>query len=329
MIFQAIKSLHRLWNAYWFAPGRAENLALTRIASCLFITVFAVPPLKSTVLLIEVNPEFLTPRPIISLLSVILGSDLIHSTEFWVFLHWITVIAGILSTVGLFTRLSVGTFAIGFLSLVSHFWSYGELHHPRIAACWFLIILAFSRCSDCLSVDCWLKNRSTKSQIRSESKNDDGMYTWPVRLILASIAFAYFHSGLWKIFYQGGIDWINGYTLRFYLLAKDFEWGPALFISQSLLLCSIISIIAIAFELFFPLAIIFPKKAKWFILLAALFHLGNWILRKENPLFLLYPLVCIGSLGLFSAKKAQAIKTSTVNLGKDIMTIPRSKKIEG
>ena len=48
---------------------------------------------------------------------------------------------------------------------------------------------------------------------------------WPLRLIQILFALVYFDAGLSKL-HASGLDWVNGYTLQYYL-ATDAIWTSA------------------------------------------------------------------------------------------------------
>lgn len=284
-VWQAATRASKLWNNYWFPYRVGIHLALTRIVGCALILLFAMPPIKWTASLLTANDEFVDPCPLIEAFEWVAGANIVHRFTTWQVIHTAAVVSGIMAIVGVFTRISVAIYALCYLLLISHLWSYGEIHHPEVVPCWFLLILSFSRCGDRLSLDAlWFGDAKQKSQ-------EFIYYEWPIKLLLVSVAWGYWYSGAWKLFYQGGIEWMNGHTLKFYMLTKGVD-SPGLWISQNLLLCVVLSVITIAFELLSPLVLIVPRcYVKYWLAIAFSFHLGNTLLRQENPMFLLWPLL--------------------------------------
>ncbi|WP_018971052.1 HTTM domain-containing protein [Rubritalea marina] len=290
-------SIKRLWDCIWFQGQNAYDLGIARALGCLLILMFALPPLELTIALDAVNGTASTERPAVFLLRMLVGDYATHSS-IWLSVHWITVISGIFSVLGLGTKVSIRIFAIGYLLLVSHMWSFGELHHPRIAPVWFLLVLFFAPCGDCFSLDAFIRNRGANSskQLLSEPQS----YAWAGNLFLALIAYAYSYSGLWKLLYQGGVEWMNGLTSRYYLFVDDVSYMCSpdrnsiyYWLYDSLPALRLTGIVTIAFEVFFPIALFFRPLRMPFLFIAFAFHAGNYALRGENGIFLLYPILAM------------------------------------
>ena len=289
------EKVSRLWNRTWYEGQSSFDLGVARALGCLLILAFALPPLHLTLALDLKSGAAVTPRPALSLVAFILG-DVVTTTGFWLFVHWSTVMAGALAVLGWRSRFSVPAFAFGFLLLVSHMWSFGELHHPRIAPIWFLLLLALSPCGRRFSLDA--VRRKKDRSVQPEGGSDCSGSAWVGNLFFAMIAYAYSYSGLWKVLVQGGAEWMNGLTARFYLFVPDIEKmcsqdrsGSYYVLYDSLLLLKLSSVGTIIFEVLFPLGL-FVRQLRWpFVGAAFLFHLGNYGLRGENGIFLLYPVL--------------------------------------
>ena len=112
---------------------------------------------------------------------------------------------------------------------------------------------------------------------------------WALRLIQLMIAIAYFLAGLEKILI-GGFEWFSPLTLQTYLQMHHTYGG--LWLAQFPILCSLLAILAVGFELFFPLGIIFPKLLVFILLGGIAFHLSTYFLLNAgglvSPWWLLY-----------------------------------------
>lgn len=269
-----------------FRPQSPKNIALLRITLPLVILIFSLPPIRWLLNLALVNETFINPPLIIELFSTLLGNEILLKASTIKLLYLITIISGTLSILGFFSKYSIPIMAFCYTFIVAYMWSFGEIHHPRTILCWFLIILAIAgKSSDVLSLD-------AKFGITKINKNFE-VYGWPNTVIMISLASAYCFSGLWKLFYQGGIEWLNGYTLQYYIVSKEENIFTDFLIDKRLILI-ILSIFSVFLEILFPLAIFLKNHAKWFLIAAFFFHLGNFILRGENGIFILWPITAIG-----------------------------------
>ena len=286
-------TIKRHWGSTWFSGQSAFDLGVARAVGCLLILLFALPPWDLTISLDEVNGSPSTERPALFILRMLVG-DFSSSSQLWASVHWICIISGIVAMLGYRTMTSLRIFAITYLLLVSHMWSFGELHHPRIAPVWFLLVLFFTPCGHRFSIDAII--RKNKVHRSSEQLLSPKEYAWPGNLFLALIAYSYSYSAIWKLGYQGGIEWMNGLTTRFYLFIGDVEFMTSTernslyyWIYDSLPALRFAGIMTIAFELFFPLSLFVRSLRLPFLFIAFAFHLGNYALRGENGIFLLYP----------------------------------------
>lgn len=282
------KKVVSLINSILFPVQGPEVIAFLRIIMGSLILIFAAPPLEWLLGFQQNYASLVDPPLLIKVFANILGDNILMSSSFIRIIYYFMILTGIGTILGLFHKFSSVGFAFCFTFLVAYMWSFGEVHHPRSVLCWFLIIIALSRSSDVYSLDSyfgWTK----------EVKSESGLYGWPNSMILIMVSSAYCFSGAWKIFYQGGLTWMNGYTMQFYLVTMGMN-DIAAFIIQYRWLCIFLSIFAVGLELFFPVIIFYRKAIVWFLAGAFLFHLGNTVVRAENPLFLLWPLTCLGAI---------------------------------
>lgn len=274
------------FNKILFTQQNPYQLALLRVITISLILLFSIPPLKWYLTLSLTNDSFIEPNFLIQFFQYLFGQNILLSGTFIRVIYFSVIITGIFSVLGLFSRISIPLFSIFYTFLVAYLWSFGEVRHPRSVLCWFLIILALSqRSADAYSVDAYFGITSFK--------NSHWKYGWPNSMLIISLSSAYCFSGLWKLFYQGGVEWLNGYTLQYYLVSKGENFFTHFLINKKWLLI-VLSYITIALEIFFPICLFFRKKSKYFLLAAFCFHLGNYILRGENPIFLLWPFIAIG-----------------------------------
>jgi len=109
--------------------------------------------------------------------------------------------------------------------------------------------------------------------------------SWPLLLIQCMFALIYFSATKHKLL-TGGIDWVNGFTMQYYLIQDGLRWGKELgvFLGQHHILCVILSWFTIIFEGTFFLVLFFPALAILYVLLGFALHMGIYI-TMNAPFF--------------------------------------------
>lgn len=198
----------------------------------------------------------------------------------------------LLSSAGLFTRLSTGVAFLLGAYLLSLDWCYGNTAHTRHLVVLCLGIMAFSRCSQHLSLDRWLG--------LSRSEGDE---TWCLRLCQLCWSLMFFNAGISKL-RNGGLDFLSGANFQSILLATQ-EWyarDPNSFsdgLRQAVLsnqaLAGFLSVAGVLAELAAPLALV--VSGPWRALIVggnAVLQLGAYLLfylvefRKMSPTYLFW-----------------------------------------
>lgn len=108
---------------------------------------------------------------------------------------------------------------------------------------------------------------------------------WEIILVKVLIVQMYLSSALQKLKYSG-LAWCNGKTLQAYLMESYLynDNKNAIYISQKLWLCSLLSWFSLVFELSIILMLFLPSLTYVFLLLGILFHLGTKITMQINYL---------------------------------------------
>lgn len=268
------------------ASQSPESLAILRIVLSSLILVFSVPPIQWILNLATVNETFIKPNLIIEVFQFLLGDGILLSLSFIKVIYFLILISGLFTVIGLFSKYSIPLIAFLYTFIIAYMWSFGEVHHPRSVLCWFFIIMALSkRSADAYSLDAYFGLQKPQNYLWK--------YSWPSAILMIALSSAYCFSGLWKIFYQGGVEWLNGYTLQYYIVSKGENFLTKFIIGKSWLLITL-SYFSIILEILFPLAVFFKKYSKWFLIAAFFFHLGNYFMRGENGIFIIWPLIAIG-----------------------------------
>lgn len=269
------------WKSYWFNPAPLIDLAIVRITavSCQLLWVHAgrLSGLSKTS---ELPDGMYNPLPILHLLIWPFGWEYRPSLDELSMLWWITLLTGVFSLIGLISNLSLAIFAIGSLFLQAYVYSFGELHHPEAVMMITLAVLALSPAGKCLSVDSMFRRKLfSKPALNTPLRNllyEESIYAgWPIRLIQWIFVLMYLSAFLSKMS-TSGLDWINGYTLQYYLLQDGLRWDSplAIWFAQHHTLVFFTQWIIIIFQLTFALAVIFPPLRWIYVPLGLSMHLG-------------------------------------------------------
>jgi uncharacterized membrane protein YphA (DoxX/SURF4 family) len=272
------------WNAYWFPTTTTRNLALCRIVAIAAQLFWFFPSLPKQINLLEKNSQFIEPQLFIRSIAAILPRDVFFTPSTFTALYWITVVAGILALVGLFTRVSIFVFALGTWIFVAHLYSYADYHHPEAVFAIFLMVLAFAPSGASLSLDARLRRHRSRGKGAEEPGSTD-MASWPLKLAHVLLALTYFSTGITKVIF-GGPAWVNGYTLQSYLFADGIRRGLplGLWMAQHHTLCVLLSVFTVLFELFFFVSLVLPRTAPFFFVNGILFQIGLF-LAAGHPFF--------------------------------------------
>jgi uncharacterized membrane protein YphA (DoxX/SURF4 family) len=288
--------LQRLHH-HWFAPAPLEDLALVRIALAgMQVALLLVPHLAVQVgACLGCNPDYqaalaafpdreFTPLPALKVLLLPLGwgarpdISLLHAT--WI----VTTAAGVLALVGLFTRPSLLVLAAGSTLLVAHAYSYRERHHPEALLTIMLWTLALAPSGARRSLD-YLRARRTHrrrtGQPMPTPPADSPHARWPLRLGQWLFVLMYFSAGTAKLL-NGGLQWLNGYTLAYYIGDNALERGSALgvWLAQHVGIVQLMSFAALTFELGFAAVLLWPRLTPVFVLAGVGLHTGIYVLQR-------------------------------------------------
>ena len=280
----------RALDRHFFAPARLSDLALLRIV-CVGGALLAFPPLWAVLHYAQVDPSQFVPLPALKVLMLPLGGWGIRPDA--MFLHAVrvgTLVVGVTALVGLYTRPSLFLFTAGYALLTAHFYAFGVVHHTEAIPIIVLSLLTVSPSGAALSVDALLGRlrvaaERRRFEPRPATPAESSFARWPLRNTQWLLAMAYLSAGLSKLV-NGGLAWFNGYTLVYYAANDGLQWGaplaPALVGHPAV--ASLFSIGAVALELTFWLAIVFPRLVPLFVLGGTAMHLSIYFVQKA-PFF--------------------------------------------
>ncbi|UCF32885.1 MAG: HTTM domain-containing protein [Phycisphaerales bacterium] len=285
----------RRWESFWFPEASPLRLAICRLIMVGSQLVLFREPLGEHLMLTTGNEGFHQPQAMIRALGAVFSEAAIRAPQTLTTVYWVTIVAGVTTFLGLFTRLSAFVFAVGNWFLVAHRYSYGEKHHPEAIFCIFLLLLAFSPSGRCLSLDSWLRRSRVDAGGRPLWGVNARLTTaiWPLLIVQVLLALAYFCAGVCKL-YESGPAWMNGYTLQQHIFIDAVRWDcPAgIWLAQQHELCIVLSVFAIAFELLFFLAVIFRRLVPIFLIGGVGLHLGIYM-TQAAPFFQLILLYAV------------------------------------
>ena len=280
----------RALDRHFFAPARLSDLALLRIA-CVGGSLLSFPPLWAVLHYAQVDPSQFLPLPAMKVLMLPLGGWGVRPEPMFLHAVWLgTLVVGVTALVGLYTRLSLFLFAAGYALVAVHFYAFGVIHHTEAIPIIVLALLAVSPSGAALSVDAVLgRLRSAPERGRFEPRPAtppvSSFARWPLRNAQWLLAMAYLSAGLSKLV-NGGLAWFNGYTLVYYATMDGLLWGaplaPALTGHPGV--AALFSIGAVAVELTFWLAIVFPRLVPLFLLGGTAMHLSIYLVQRA-PFF--------------------------------------------
>jgi hypothetical protein len=212
------------------------------------------------------------------------------SVDILVGVYYATIFAGILALVGLTTRMSLIAFALGNIFMTSYLYSFGDYHHPEAPLFLAFAILAMSPAGHALSVDAAVRRRSGQA---IDAKGP--MAGWPILLIQWLFVLIYLSAVLSKVVFHE--DWLNGYTLQYYLIGESLknETLLGLWFSRHHLWVMVSQYLVVAFQGTFVLAMLFPKLKWIYVPMGLVFHIANILfLGASFPQWLaLFPAVFI------------------------------------
>ena len=275
------------WRNFWFPESSAYNLAICRIITIASQLVFFFPSLGFHISLVDSEVEFVEPQLFIYIIDAIFPTDLVFTSQSLTIIFWITAVSGFTAAIGLVTRISALIFSLGNWFFVALQFSYGEEHHQEAIFCIFLLLFALSPSGKRLSIDSLigrLRGGENDTSLSQTTMYNTAM--WPLRLIQVLLAYAYFSTGIAKLLY-GGFEWINGYTLQRYMLASaiNSDRSIGIWLAQQHVICYILSIATILFEVFFFIILFFRKATVFFLIAGILFHMGIYITMMYAPFF--------------------------------------------
>lgn len=276
-------SLAERWERYWFpADASLVRLGAFRIgvmALCLMDLV----AYGTTVL---PNAEAWSAgtlerpwRPIY--LFEVLGLEPI-GIEAACVVYVVALAACALGLVGLGSRVACLVGGLLVLYWTGLVYSWGKVHHEKVALAFTLLALPLAPVGARLSLD------SLVARLRGDPlgrPDSDPRAALPLKVCAWTVAIGYAAAG-WTKLALAGPGWADGYSLMGHLMHYHNAWSEAL--CRSAFVCSVMSVVTLAGQSLFPLALFLPA-ARWVLLPAAVgFHVTTWFAMDTGPYMTLW-----------------------------------------
>jgi len=218
--------------------------------------------------------------------TAIVPRDVLFTPSGLTAVYWVSMAAGLLAVIGLFTRSALFVYALGYGFFVSHAYSYADVHHREALYVLSVLALALSPAGDRLSIDAWLRRRRTRRLGASQSHaGQTDLAMWPLKFVHVLLSMTYFSTGIAKLL-AGGLRWMNGYTLQYDIFDRAIhkQLPLGIWLAHQHTLCIFLSIATILFETFFFVSLFVPRIAPYFFAGGVFFHLGLFV-TSGHPFF--------------------------------------------
>jgi len=283
--------LLRALERHWFAPARMSDLAIARIVVVGSQLLFFLPDLAVQSWLAGADASLFRPIPALKLLLLPIGEWGARPDPMLLRGAWLlSVVSGVAGVLGLYTRLSLLVFAAMNTLLVAHGYSYGEYHHPEGLMVIALWVLAVAPSGATWSADDlrarWAGTlQFMKFQPRRVASDVSEFARWPLRTIQWLFVLIYLSAGLSKV-RNGGLEWMNGHTLSYYLLLDGVrsDLSLSLVLAEWTWLLAVLSVGTVAFEMTFAAAIVVPRLVWPYVLAGTALHAGIYLTQRA-PFF--------------------------------------------
>ena len=284
-----MNSWRKRLHDHWFAPAPLRDLAAVRtVLVGMQLTLLLWPYLARKVgacagcnlayqlRLSGIDSHEFFPLPALKVLLLPLGWGVRPNAELLETVWFATIVAGVFALAGLLTRPSLLVLAAGSTLLVAHAYSYREYHHPEAMLTIMLWTLALAPSGARWSLDALIGRwrNGVAPEFSPHAR-------WPLRLGQWLFVLMYLSAGTSKLL-NGGIRWLNGYTLAAFIGDNALERGSALgvWIAQQLPLLQLLSVGSLGLELGFIAVMLWPRYTLLFVLGGIALHTGIFVLQR-------------------------------------------------
>jgi HTTM domain len=273
----------RLLKRHFFQPVDPRSLSLFRFLYC--TAIFWKLASEGDAHLTKFAGTAWYPIPLFEGL----GIPLMSPAAFQI-LHYVLLVALLLTAVGACTRLAATTAWIAFFFYMGTYLGFGKSPHTSYVihshniVVFILFILSVAPGVATYGIDGWLSRRWRwwLGEPASDTAQPAWGTSWPSQLIKLTLGLAYFGAGYCKV--ASHPLWADGYTLQAYLMSKHLliDCPPGAWVAQHWWLCLLLGIATLALELTFFLIVFYPRLT-WFYLFGAIcFHSCIYFTMRIN-----------------------------------------------
>jgi hypothetical protein len=278
------RAIRIAWTRYWFRPTPTLYLGLARIV-CVGCAVALMLPtthggFNHLHRLSELPFAMYHPLLINRIVLLPLGPGFHLSATETLTIFWLTFATGVLALVGFRTNVALLLFTFGYAFLTAYKNSFGDFHQTQPVLLVTIGALALAPSGRSLSLDAWIESRRSRSGSWIGTVTWSAYAAWPLLFSQSFLALVYLDSGIQKLYFSG-LEWMNGSTLGYYLVASGVNRGSQLagLLLEHPMFVQCLSVVSLLFELGFWLVLVKPRLAWVYVPLGLGFHLANAILR--------------------------------------------------
>ncbi|WP_434417612.1 HTTM domain-containing protein [Nannocystis pusilla] len=279
----------------WYRPvAPPERLAALRLLVGGFAVVYLAARLPNLLGLYGLGG--FRPVGVVSLLATPLPPAAVLAQAL------VALLLGLAFALGLAFRVTGPAFALVLLWVLSYRNAWGMIFHTENLLVMHVLALGCSRAADAWSLDARrARRRGAPPPVPSTT------YGWPVRLLALLTVGSYFIAGVAKL-RLSGLGWATSDLLRNYIAYDNLrkhllgDWYSPLgaWLVGHAWLFPPLATASLLLELLAPVALLGPRFARVWSLLAWTFHFGVWAIMA---IFFPYPLLGLAFAPLFAVER--------------------------
>ncbi len=210
--------------AFWLAPMPAERLAGVRIACGAYALWYLVPRQDMFHKIWRTDLAMFDPVGLAAILPATVPPTMMDAV------YWLTLLAGVLFTIGLGHRVAGPTFGLLLLFMLCYRNSWSMIYHMHNALALHAVVLGITASADAWSVDALIGRRRGHDR-----PAESWRYGWPIMLVGAITIGPYLLAGIAKLAGPEGLAWASGESLRSQVAVNAIRYDVLYGSSQSAL----------------------------------------------------------------------------------------------
>lgn len=285
MVRGLVENLSSSWHSYFYEPESTFNLGFTRFLFFIFIAQYTLFFDRFSQLWSYLPHQLWHPVWPLSIFDrPPFGPD------GFILIYSLFIFLCVLCALGFFTRLNNILAATLGTTMYAYRVSFLEGSHDNLGIVVFLWIFACSFSGDSFSIDSLRQKENQTFRKRVADRQAQGLYSWPIKLMMIFFASIYVSAGFSKI-YNGGLQWLWGDTVKHYFLFSHYksDLDPlgqslriGLLMAQFPLLCKIGGFSTVLIELA-TVTSPFSQKSRYIIIPAMfIWHVGFYFTSSNG-----------------------------------------------